>query len=272
MTVCIAAICEKNKSIVVASDRMITAPFLAREFEHDQSKIHVIDKEVVALTAGDATRAIDIFRIIESKLSSESDNSTKEIARMICEEYEKLRIQKIESIYFQPRGMTIEAFYKERAKQLPEQLAIFLDKCMSQQELGLSLIIAGIDESEAHIFTILDPGNMECFDTIGFQAIGIGESHALNSLIGKKISINDNLLTCIYNVYEAKKISEVAPGVGKFTDMSIINEEGIEHLTQKDIDIIDSAHKKLNEPKEANIEDELKNLSIIKKNVESKEK
>lgn len=264
MTVCIAISCEKGKSVVVVSDRMITAGFLARQFEDDKRKIHRIINSVVALTAGDATRAIEIFRTVKPRISSEPDSSVRDIAGLVCEEYEKLRSQKVDSIHFKPRGMTRESFYKEYAKQLPETLAMFLDKSVFQEELGINLIIAGVDDSGGHIFGISDPGNMECYDSIGYHSIGIGQPHVLNSLIGRKASTSDSLLTCLYNVYEAKKISESAPGVGKITDIAIIKEEGIKFLLDRDIRTLESTYEKISKPRKTNIEKELKGLSISK--------
>jgi len=265
MTVCIANICEEGKSVISASDRMVTAGFLAQQFEHDKRKIYKITKNVVALTAGDATRSIEIFRAIQTKIDTSVEISVKQIADLICEEYANLRNQKIDATYFRPRGMTRETFYKDYSKQLPQELAIFLDKAVHTEDLGLHLIVSGVDETDAHVFGITNPGKLECYDTIGYHSIGIGSPHSLNSLIGRKSSTNDTLFTCVYNVYEAKKLAENAPGVGKNTDIVKISKDGLVFLSEEDIKILENAYVKLNKPRKSNIEKELKELSLFKK-------
>ena len=46
MTICIAAICDNNQKIVVASDRMITASHLSQQFEHGVPKMEEISKSL----------------------------------------------------------------------------------------------------------------------------------------------------------------------------------------------------------------------------------
>ena len=48
-----------------------------------------------------------------------------------------------------------------------------------------------------------------------------------------------NLTESIFNVYSAKKISELAPGVGKATDLAIITAEGVRFFDNAIIDILD---------------------------------
>ena len=61
MTICIAALCNNGQGVVVASDRMITAEFLALEFEHPDAKIEVLANSCVGLSAGDALASTELF-------------------------------------------------------------------------------------------------------------------------------------------------------------------------------------------------------------------
>ena len=61
MTICIATSCDDSQSIVVASDRMLTAPFLTVEFDHHDAKIDQIGDSCVALSAGDALCVQDVL-------------------------------------------------------------------------------------------------------------------------------------------------------------------------------------------------------------------
>lgn len=61
MTICIAALCDGGRSLVAASDRMLSAPFLTLEFDHRDAKIDPIGPHCVALSAGDALSVQDII-------------------------------------------------------------------------------------------------------------------------------------------------------------------------------------------------------------------
>ena len=61
VTVCIAASCAGGTAVVVASDRMLSAPFLTVEFDHQDAKIDQIGANCVALSSGDALCVQDIL-------------------------------------------------------------------------------------------------------------------------------------------------------------------------------------------------------------------
>lgn len=47
----------------------------------------------------------------------------------------------------------------------------------------------------------------------------------------------------MYNVYEAKRASEVAPGVGRLTDMAILREGKVFVVETELLEALDKAHK-----------------------------
>ena len=54
MTVCIAAVCQSGKAVVVASDRMFTFQGLSVEIETAEKKIERLGAKCVALAAGNS--------------------------------------------------------------------------------------------------------------------------------------------------------------------------------------------------------------------------
>ena len=52
-----------------------------------------------------------------------------------------------------------------------------------------------------------------------------------------------SLIETVYNVYEAKRASEVAPGVGKLTDMALIRENKIKFFGPEMMTALETAHK-----------------------------
>lgn len=118
----------------------------------------------------------------------------------------------------------------------PREFAFKMDNEIITYPYGLTILLSGADESGAHIYRIEDPGTSECFDSsIGFNAIGIGQDHAVLSLIGNKYTIKMDLNEATYLAYEAKRKAEIAPGVGKETDISIIKNENIEQVSKEKI-------------------------------------
>src|SRR5262245_36543401 len=68
MTVCIAAICENGKMIVVAADRMFTASApLNLEFEPPISKIELLSSRCVAMAAGASLAAAEVIDTAREK-------------------------------------------------------------------------------------------------------------------------------------------------------------------------------------------------------------
>ncbi len=95
------------------------------------------------------------------------------------------------------------------------------------------MIVAGIDKNGGHIYEISDPGVSYCFDSIGFCSEGSGSTQAESLFTYVKYSRRATLNRALFNIYEAKKRAEGAPGVGELTDVGIITEEkGVLYLTE----------------------------------------
>jgi hypothetical protein len=114
---------------------------------------------------------------------------------------------------------------------------------VSQHNLQTDLLVAGMDDSGAHVFAITHPGQLLPLATTGFGAIGSGGVHA-----GVRMSLGQHtkaasLVDTLYNVYEAKRASEVAPGVGKLTDLAIIKDGNILFAWAEQIEALEKAHK-----------------------------
>jgi 20S proteasome alpha/beta subunit len=99
---------------------------------------------------------------------------------------------------------------------------------LDSYDYGLEILIGGVDSEVAHIYSIDAPGTSKCFDAIGFHAIGSGLPHAINTFIAKDYNQSFPLREALLIIYEAKKISEKAPGVGEnITDISVISNKRI---------------------------------------------
>lgn len=262
MTVCIGAICDNGKSIVAVSDKMITAAPPYVEFEHDLIKLEELSNKCLALTAGSALRHIELCRSVKRKISEEESPNIASIVSTVKGEYSNLRKKKAEEIHLTPRGLTLEDFYEKKVALFPRELSFGIDNDIIKFNYGIHMLLSGVDESGAHIYRIDNPGISECFDSLGFNAIGIGQDHAVLSLIGNKYTTKMDLNEATYLVYEAKRKSEIAPGVGGETDIFVIKDEKIIELSTEKIKDIEKIYEKRIKPRKKEIIDLIKTLEI----------
>lgn len=246
MTVCIAALCSAengvSKNVIVASDRMVTLGGFM-EFEHQISKISKLTDKSVILVAGDTYRGSKVVDVVKDRLAEIPDNKIQNIANWVTKVYSECRDELIETEIFKTRGFTKKEFYENYQTKLLPQLAFQLDQQVITYDFGVQLIVAGVDELGSHAFAIYNPGNSIDIHQIGYVAIGSGTLHATQSLIGFGHSPAIDLKTTVFCTFASKKRAEVAPGVGKDTDLFIITEQGIKALSQDEIKQLDEIYE-----------------------------
>ena len=231
MTICVAAICNQGACVVVAGDRMVSAPFLTVEFDHPNAKIDTISPRCVALSSGDVLCITDILSESSGILGQLQDPSVDLFTNEIKQRFLRVRTRLLNERLFQPRGLSFENYYtRGQIQSIPADLAMVLDNHVLKFQLETSLIVAGTDSSGGHVYCIEDPGTSHCFDRLGYHAIGSGHRHAILSLVTMQHNATVDLPRAIYNVYRAKRQAEMAPGVGLATDMRIIDHKGIQEI------------------------------------------
>ena len=230
MTVCIAALYNDGKGAVLASDKMITAHIpIGYEFEHEENfKIQAVSgsSSVWALLSGDVLSGQEILNSAQEMIRQKGDDvSSSTAAEIIRSAYQQTRLKIIIHREIEPRGLDIASFYANH-QQLSPQIVQFIDQTLSTFDLGVQIIVVGLNENVYTIHTILNPGNIHENSIIGHSAIGSGSPHALYSLIEDKYTSSLNEESVIELVKRAKRRSEVAPGVGKETTVKVIPQKG----------------------------------------------
>lgn len=251
MTVCIAATCENGQAVVVASDRMLSAPFLTIEFDHPDAKIDLIGGRCVALTAGDALSVQDILVGGLGVAAQLQDPTVELIAQHVRNRFADVRKRRINEMVLGPRGLDFDMFYAGGIQRLPPELAMFLDSQIQQAQLGSSIILAGVDASGAHIFAVEDPGATSCFDRLGYHSVGSGHRHALLTLVSRSQHKTADLYTTMFNVFAAKRAAELAPGVGSATEMRLVTPQGVKSLSAEEITRLDQIYSEDVKPRES---------------------
>ncbi len=231
ITICLAAIGQSggHHFAVVAADRMVTLGGFM-EFEHGARKMAHPSPQAVVMVAGDTLVGTRLAREVSAALNG-STPRTSDIAQHLGARYQDVRRQSMENQVLHPRGLSLDQFYGNQASLSP-QIAIMIDQTLSQFNLGVELLLAGVDQDGAHIFSIHNPGGAELqHDVIGYAAIGSGAIHAVQSMVGFRHDSTAALRETIFRAYASKRRSEVAPGVGLDTDMAVISATGVRWIS-----------------------------------------
>src|SRR5260370_7796324 len=129
MTICIAALCDKGKSCVVAADREITIGFpLNIAFEHHERKIDALTDHCLVLSAGNALVAAEVITAARQQLVAAGSHNVKLACERLRETYIGVHMERAEQTILAPRGWTLEKFKAEAAQKVPFQLYQQIDQ------------------------------------------------------------------------------------------------------------------------------------------------
>lgn len=225
MTICIAALYDKGKGCVMLSDQMITAHFnLGYEFENEEfPKIVKIDSSIpcYALVAGNVVFADEVLGKSMVEINKSGTASVEGIANSMRSAYQHVRKTHVIHNEVESRGLTLDLYYQIQQKLVPYIIKV-IDDALRNWNPNTSFIIAGKETNLCHLYNLNNPGDLICIDSIGYTAIGTGAPHAIYSLIESKYRKSMKKEQVQEIVRNAKKRSEVAPGVGKDTTEVII--------------------------------------------------
>ena len=242
MTICIAIRCDCGKNgdvipkVIMAADRMITSDYLEINFEQPVPKLTAIAKNCVVATAGDALSPSDLFDLAKQKIKmSKHTHQISEIVTILKESYVELRNKKIEDNILKPVGIpSIDFFYQNQQGIHPEIILKTFD-AIKKFDFGVQLLVGGVDNSGSHIFGLANPGVSFNLDSLGYDAIGSGENHAILTFIGANYHSKTSFEEALYLTYKAKRISEKAPGIGtNYTDLWVIEPNEIYEVADEE--------------------------------------
>lgn len=236
MTVCVAAMADKT-ILVGTADRMLTAGEV--EFEPDQAKMWQFSSAIVALVAGDATLQSEIMKRVDIEVKRWINNdpktwvSVRDVANQYGKKYRELLREHAEADILNPLGLDLEKFLRRQGKMRPEIVADLVEKLTTYQFVSLlEAIFIGMDNdgpvgskgeklTYAQLYAT-ERDKVLCLNTVGFAAIGSGKSHAESQFMFSGHSPRKPFNETVLLSYAAKKRAEVAPGVGKVTDMVVV--------------------------------------------------
>ena len=181
MTVCIASICDGGNVLVIASDRMLSAPFPDLEFGHHDRKIKSLSANCIAPGAGDALITTEIYDGIEDEIHQTGAINVKDLNQTPRSGFAAARRRLVGQTIFAPRGMTLDDFYSGRLSALLPDISYQIDRDARAFDLAVRFILCGVDAAGARVSAIEHPAMEVPMDRLGFHAIGSGAGHGSES-------------------------------------------------------------------------------------------
>jgi hypothetical protein len=224
VTVCVAALCDGG-NVFGASDRMLTASDV--QFEPDTGKIRELTNSIALMTAGDSSLQTEIiFRVsadVGSRISSDPQNwwLVKDVADVYAKHYGAIRRERSERSILSPLGLTHDTFISRQGGMADSFIRNISTELINFPMPSVATIVAGSDMVGEHIYVVTD-GDVECLDSVGFAAIGIGRWHANSQFMFAGHDRSKPVPETLLLTYAAKRRAEVSPGVGEGTDMFTI--------------------------------------------------
>jgi hypothetical protein len=255
MTICTASIFkwiypdgEVGSGIIAASDRMLSDGGLGIEYEASRWKALILGTKHMVFVAGELTfNSLALSRLVKS-----FDIDAKPTTRDIADDYGRIvsqcAFERAAKRIVEPLGIAADRWHSNDLRWqeigLPEGvLSQVLDQLQSER-VDCEAIILGCDGREAHIFRVDNRGIVTLHDDIGFVSIGSGGIHASGYYMQAPYNHMMGYHRALLLTYFGKKRAEVAPGVGRSTDMFLITGDGAGEVSQIELAALGKAFQR----------------------------
>ena len=241
MTVCVAAIAswidedgKRRPIILLAADRMLTSGGGRREYElRDQTKLIWLDgpkgdySDKIALMVSGIYDDLDaIGKKAGKRMQQEGITAIADIAAVVADVLGEYRRERVERMHLAPYNLRIDEFVS-RQGEFPQTFIEKIEGKLNDRDDDIGdFILAGFDETGAHLYTIHDPGWEQPHDGTGYAAIGIGYELAEGIFQSSLYTPFTDWLQAMTMTFFAKKTGEGASGVGPNTDLWYVLETG----------------------------------------------
>lgn len=228
VTICIAAKIHAPRYIVAVSDRMMSFDDQIPSADDAVVKTLSISRHwVLMFAATDTTRAWAVVRKVRERVRGFTDESAETMTAAVREVYANEVRHQIFVRYLERIGFSSVDQFRSEGPALPTRDFSRILKCLDRFNLGVQLLLCGIDprQSTSHIIEIENPGIESDHSLAGYWAIGSGTHMATASLTGRPLD-QFSVETLVYRLCEAKFCAETASGVGKSTNVLLIDDAG----------------------------------------------
>lgn len=236
MTICLAAIAkeEDREYVVFATDHMVTTQI--GQFEHSIVKYKKLNENTIAMLAGNPLIFDELVKLKDGSSSYET------IKKEIFENFKNKRKEIIKNQIFDIFGIDEKFIIDSLSKPIPNPIVDNIFEQIIEFKLETGILLIGFDNGNANI-TEINEEKMDDFREMNFHAIGSGNIQAANTLLFQKHDKRDPLLATLYNVYKAKRNAEVLQGVGKETELLVLNKDGCKKVDENSTKILEEIYK-----------------------------
>jgi hypothetical protein len=245
MTVCIAAIYrnvydadliakeikDAGPAVLTASDRMLTVENLGIEYEPFAYKWSHVAKRILVLVADNVTVHSELLQRCQPEIrdkDGENEATVGFVADLYARRLREFKAQRAEQYALSLYGLSTAEFI-DKQNSMAENIVVQIANQMQETEQGIraEALVVGVDpDNTAHIYYMDSHGLTHCYDDVGFAAIGTGNIHANHQFMMHSYANTFGYYPALMLIYAAKKSAEIAPSVGKATDMAQITRDG----------------------------------------------
>jgi hypothetical protein len=250
MTVCIAAAYEDQgkAGVALCCDWRVEVDVASSE---TVDKLGFIKKGWPTLIADSISDADALLETYIHDLQSETFTDDN-IRTLIERGAEKRKAHMINHHTLMKHGLTFDQFQNSKNIIPPTRYKKTWEE-ISEMNLQAYVLIAGCIDNQAYILKVQPDGTVFSHDH--FAAIGAGDALAETWLHMRSHDDETNLTGALYNVYEAKRFSEMHGPVGiKYTSLYVLKPDGEvysltkssrEHLKQRYEDFLSTSGRTL---------------------------
>jgi hypothetical protein len=217
MTLCLAAACinEGTQMIVLASDMKIGTWAASAEIGFKMKWARV---NWPALVAGEMSRATELVRTFNGHLNG-IDLDSHNVFDAMKQAGSIFREKLADEITRKNLSVSLEYLRKNKSK-FPAAKVLQTYTQISEIDSGAELIVCGFTGTNHQIFVVEKDCTVTHRDN--FACIGTGAYIAEPALFQRRQNLGMPLVRTLYQVYEAKRLGEIAEGVGQYTVMLAI--------------------------------------------------
>lgn len=236
MSLCIAAACREGDEsrIVLCFDLQVSTSSYSSEGEIKFEEIDCPLGRLEALFAGPSVAAArELIALYRSHLAASENVKRENIEELLRVPLRLYKRRMVESLVQRRIALTYDQFL-ERKEQLEIGLQAKISGAIDDLTVESELILAGFPPSGLPVPRLIAKVAWEDVELQGhFACIGAGASTAERALHWRRQSERRGLAETIYNVYEAKRLGELSPLVGKWTALAVMKPDRQEVISVK---------------------------------------
>ena len=170
MTILIGALCDKGNTIVMLADKLTILQPQALVFGHSTKCIKLTSHSMV-LTAGFTSNYVFVENV---KQIINDTMSVLQLAENLKFGYYQFRLGKVTSEVLGLQGFVSFDEYHRKQQNLNNTLVGQLTERVGFYNLGVDLLLGGVDSQGGHIYHVANPGTYLNHDEPGFACAGLG--------------------------------------------------------------------------------------------------